>query len=111
MRTSTGMPTDLAERGQKFYDEQLKALLEPSEIGKFVAIEPYLERYFVAARDIEALQAARAALPDKVFFLVRIGYEAAHKISGARMLARAAKRHAISGNASSPIHRGFPQGN
>ena len=96
MTALTGMPTDLAERGQKFYDEQLQALLEPSEIGKFVAIEPYLERYFVGQTDREALWAGRAALPDKVFFLVRIGYEVAHKISGARMLARGAKRYAAS---------------
>ncbi len=52
MNTLADMPTDLAEREQKFYQEKLQALLEPAEIGKFVAIEPYLERYFVATRDI-----------------------------------------------------------
>ena len=86
MNTLADMPTDLAERGQKFYREKLQAILEPAEIGKFVAIEPYLERYFVATRDIEALLAARAALPDKFFFLIRIGYKAAHKIPSVKVL-------------------------
>lgn len=83
MNTLADMPTDLAERGQKFYQEKLQALLEPEQIGKFVAIEPETGQYFVGETDRDALWAGRAALPDKLFFLVRIGYEAAHKIGGA----------------------------
>ena len=83
MNTTTPVPGNLTERGQKFYQEKLQAILEPEQIGKFVAIEPETEQYFVGETDRDALWAGRAALPDKVFFLIRIGYEAAHKIGGA----------------------------
>jgi hypothetical protein len=83
MSTLTRVSGSLAERGQKFYQEKLQAVLEPEQIGEFVAIEPETERYFVGETDREALWAGRAALPDKLFFLVCIGYEAAHKVGGA----------------------------
>ena len=76
------MKDDLAERAEKFYQEKLKALLEPAQIGKFVAIEPSSGSYFVNESDVEAILSGRAALPDKLFYLMRIGYEAAHQIGG-----------------------------
>jgi hypothetical protein len=82
MSVTMKVPGGLAERGQKFYDEKLQALLEPEQIGKFVAIEPDTGQYFVGETDRDALWAGRAALPDKLFFLVRIGYDAAHKVGG-----------------------------
>ncbi len=73
---------EIVVRGQQFYDEQLKALLEPAQIGRFVAIEPDSERHFLGDTGIEALLAGREAMPDKLFYLVRIGYHAAYKIGG-----------------------------
>lgn len=64
------------------YDCKLKTLLEPAETGKYVAVEPESENYFVDADGTKALQLARAAFPDKLFFLIRIGYDAAHSIGG-----------------------------
>lgn len=77
------MKDKLAELAEKFYRENLKTLLEPSEVGKFVAIEPDSGSYFVNESDVEAILSGRAVLPDKLFYLMRIGYNAAHKIGGA----------------------------
>ena len=74
--------TDLAERGKSLYESKLKALLEPEQRGKFIAIEPDTESYFVADTGTKALLAARAALPEKLFFLARVGYPAADAIGG-----------------------------
>ncbi len=73
---------DLVGRGQRFYNEQLKALLEPEHTGRFVAIEPDTEKYFLSDTAIDALDAGRAEMPDKLFYLVRVGYRTAHKLGG-----------------------------
>lgn len=74
--------SELAEKSKAFYERKLKDLLEPAEKGKFVAIEPGTESYFVDKDGTKALLRAREAFPDKLFFLIRIGYEAAHSIGG-----------------------------
>ena len=80
------MPTmkdALTERAEKLYADTLKPILEPARIGKFVAIEPDSGSYFVNDSDVEALLSAHAALPEKLFYLMRIGYDTAHQMGGA----------------------------
>ncbi len=74
--------SELAEKSKAFYERKLKNLLEPAEKGKFVAIEPDTKSYFVDKDGTKALLKARDAFPDKLFFLMRIGYEAADSIGG-----------------------------
>ena len=74
--------SDLAEKSKLFYESKLKNLLEPAEKGKFVAIEPDTESYFVDKDGTKALLRARDVFPTKLFFLIRIGYKAAHSIGG-----------------------------
>ena len=80
-----GFMSLLSEKAKRFYDEQLKAELEPRENGKFIAIEPDSRKYFLAKTAVEAIEEGRAVLPGKMFFLARVGYPAAHKISGGRV--------------------------
>lgn len=74
--------SELAEKSKAFYERELKERLEATEKGKFVAIEPETESYFVDKDGTKALLRAREAFPDKLFFLIRIGYEAADSIGG-----------------------------
>ena len=74
--------SELAEKSKAFYERKLKDLLKPAEKGKFVAIEPGTESYFVDKDGTKALLQARDAFPDKIFFLMRIGYEAANSVGG-----------------------------
>ena len=67
----------LARKATRLYQTKLKELLEPAYIGKFAAIEPDSGDYFVAKGMTEAMQKARLKHPNKRFFLVRIGFEAA----------------------------------
>lgn len=73
---------DFIERGKRLYDERLREELEPENTGRFLAVEPDSENYFLGDTDVEALTAARRAMPDSLFYLVRVGYETAHSVGG-----------------------------
>lgn len=73
---------DFIERGKRLYDEELRGELEPENAGRFLAVEPDSGKYFLGDTDVEALTAAREAMPDSIFYLVRVGYETAHSIGG-----------------------------
>lgn len=70
----------LTKLGIKFYEENLKDLLEPEHIGEFVAIEPGSGRYFVHKNGTQALLKALAEMPDNKFYLARIGYQTTDRI-------------------------------
>lgn len=72
----------LVEGGQRFYDEQLKAQLEPEHTGRYVAIEPDSGRYFLGDTGTDALLEAHRSLPKSLFYLARVGYQAADTLSG-----------------------------
>lgn len=74
--------SEVIARGQLIYNEKLKANLEQEHMGCYVAIDPETGRYFLGATSAEALSAAHDALPLAYFYLMRIGYETAHKIGG-----------------------------
>jgi hypothetical protein len=76
------MKSQVAVLGKKFYDEQLKQVLEPEHTGEFVTIEPESGQYFLGKTGGEAISKGNVALPDKKLFLARIGSEAAYKIGG-----------------------------
>jgi hypothetical protein len=75
-------PSGLVEDGEAFYENTLKAVLEPKHFGEFVAIEPSSGRYFLGQTSTDALVAARNAMPQSQFFLTRIGKSSTHKIGG-----------------------------
>jgi hypothetical protein len=72
----------LVESGQRLYDERLRGLLEPDHNGEFVAIEPDTGHYFLGDSGLTALRSGRKALPDKLFYLLRVGSEAAYRVGG-----------------------------
>ena len=65
--------SELTTLGIKFYKEHLKNLLEPTHNGEFVAIEPYSGKYFIDKIKLKAIQKARTEMPDKLFFLAKVG--------------------------------------
>lgn len=70
---SVSAKDDLVKLGKKFYEEKLKVILEPEHNGEFVAIEPYLGKYVVEKKKIDAILKARAEMPEKLFFLAKVG--------------------------------------
>jgi hypothetical protein len=71
---------DLVARGQAAYRQSVASILEPSHIGEFVAVEPDSGLYFLGSTASAALDAAHAAMPNKLFYLTRVGRETAHTV-------------------------------
>ena len=68
---------EIARRGQEIYDHKLRAQLEATQLGRFVAIEPESGDYFIAQKLDEAIQAARAKHPDRLAYALRVGFATA----------------------------------
>ncbi|MCR4432267.1 MAG: hypothetical protein NUV45_14795 [Tepidanaerobacteraceae bacterium] len=79
-RERTSHPTEELDRLGWAWYEEIKDELEEKHHGDYVMIEVDSGDYFVGETPQEALQRAENAYPDKVFCLIRIGYEAAHKL-------------------------------
>ena len=73
---------DLVESGQRLYDERLRELLEPSQAGRYIAIEPISGKYFLGDAGTEALLEARRTHPEAMFYLARVGFPAADTLGG-----------------------------
>ena len=72
----------VADRAKTIYAEQLRTQLESDELNRYVAIEPESQEHFVADSFSKAVEAARAAHPDRISFVIHIGHEAAIHIGG-----------------------------
>jgi len=68
---------EIARQAEWIYEHRLKAILEQSHTGAFVAIEPTSGEYFVEATLSEAIGAARRAYPHRLAYAMRIGYRTA----------------------------------
>src|SRR5262245_29810423 len=64
-------------KGKRLYQTKLKDMLEPLYPGMFAAIEADSGDYFLGARMGEAIEKAKAKYPDKLVYIVRIGFRAA----------------------------------
>jgi len=70
----------IAEEGAKIY-ESIKLRFEPAQNGKFLAIDIESKDTFVGNTSSEAVELARKAHPNKVFYVVKIGFSAAETLA------------------------------
>ena len=73
---------DIARRGQQYYDQHLRAKLEPEQNGKFLVLDVDTGNYEMDESEVAASERARARHPQSLFYILRIGYRAAHSIGG-----------------------------
>ena len=71
---------ELARRGRAYYDQFLRAKLEPEHKGKFLALEVETGDYELGDSHLEALDKAEAKHPNSVFCILRIGPRTAGRI-------------------------------
>jgi hypothetical protein len=62
---------------EEIYSSRLRAILEPGEIDRFVAIEPESGDYFLGDTLSEAMGAARRCHPTRLAHAMRVGHAAA----------------------------------
>lgn len=70
----------IAEEGAKIY-EQIKVKYDPKERGKFLAIDTDSQAIYLGTTSAEALELARQSHPNKVFYLVKIGFDVAETMA------------------------------
>lgn len=70
----------IAEEGAKIY-ETIKLQYEPAQNGKFLAIDIESKEAYVGNTSSEAVELARTAHPDKIFYVVKIGFSATETLS------------------------------
>jgi len=72
----------IAENGAKIY-EQIKVNYDPKERGKFLAIDIDSKRAYLGNTSAEALESAKQKHPNKVFYVVKIGFDVAETMARA----------------------------
>ena len=71
---------NIATEGSKIY-EQIKANYDPKEKGKFLAIEIESKNAYLGNTSAEALELARENYPNKLFYVVKIGFDVAETMA------------------------------
>lgn len=69
----------IAEEGAKIYD-QIKVQYDPQHRGKFLAIDIDSKNVYLADTSADAVALAKQAHPDKIFYVVKIGFDAAESV-------------------------------
>lgn len=70
----------IAEEGAKIY-ETIRLQYEPSQNGKFLAIDIESRDTFIGNTSSEAVELARKAHPNRVFYVVKVGFSAAETLA------------------------------
>jgi len=73
---------EFVQRGGEYYDRFLRDKLEPEHKGKFLALDVETGEYEMDADEMAAIDRARARMPGKIFFILRVGYRTADRIGG-----------------------------
>ena len=74
---------EFVQRGEDYYDRFLRDKLEPEHKGKFLALDIETGEHEMDADEMAAIDRARAQMPDKILYILRVGYRAANHF-GAR---------------------------
>jgi len=70
----------IAEEGTKIYS-QIKINYDPKEKGKFLAIDIESKKAYLGNTSSEALELARSKHPNKIFYVVKIGFDVAETMA------------------------------
>lgn len=74
---------EIAQRGRKIYQQQLRASIEtPENIGKIIAIDLNTGEYEIDKDILAACDRLRAKQPNAITWAERIGYDAVYAIGG-----------------------------
>jgi hypothetical protein len=79
-------PEEVVRRGEEIYQKDLRAVVEPEHIGKFLALDVETGDYEIDLSEIAVIDRANARRPDgaRTRCLLRIGSRATHQIGGAK---------------------------
>ncbi len=73
---------EIARRGREIYERDIRADVERDHDGEFLVVDVATGDYAVGKDDEEVFKHAEAKNPEGLFYLMRVGRPAAHRIGG-----------------------------
>lgn len=73
---------EIARRGREIYERDIRAKVEREHDGEFLVIDVTTGDYAVGRDDEEVFDRAESKNPEGLFYLMRVGRPAAHRIGG-----------------------------
>lgn len=73
---------EIARRGREIYERDIRAEVEREHDGEFLVVDVATGDYAVGEDDEEVFDRAEAKNPEGLFYLLRVGRSAAHRIGG-----------------------------
>lgn len=70
------MSSPKIEKAEELYQSKLRPVLEPTQKGKYIAIDIVSGDYFIGSEILEAYEKASQKYPDRTFVYKRVGYPA-----------------------------------
>lgn len=64
---------DILRQGEQLYLNELKHKLEAESLGHYAVIDPETGKYVVRESQIDAVEAAKHELGEKLFYILKIG--------------------------------------
>lgn len=71
-----------AREGKRIYWQKYAKKLESTERGRIIAIEIESGDSFMGDSTVEAILKAKEKYPNRIFYLMRVGYDAVHSSKG-----------------------------
>ncbi len=79
--------SEIVQRGQALYDQQIRAKVDPSAKGKFLVLNIETGEYEIDADELAALRRAKVKNPDAPLYILRVGYATAYRLGGKSVVA------------------------
>ncbi len=73
---------EIARRGQEIYERDIRSGVEPQHTGEFLVVDVTTGDYELSPDEAEAFCRAEEKNPEGLFYLMRVGHRAAHRIGG-----------------------------
>ena len=75
-------PGEIVRRGKALYERELRAQLEPGNIGKYLALNVETGEWEMGEDHSETVLRARGRFPEAGIYGLRIGYKATESLGG-----------------------------
>jgi hypothetical protein len=82
VRESTLTEDEISRRGRELYERDIRAGVEREHDGEFLVVDIFTGEYAVGEDEDEVFDRAEARNPEGLFYLMRVGRRAAHRIGG-----------------------------
>ena len=73
---------ETARRGREIYERDIRAAVERDHDGRFLVVDVTTGRYEIADDELVAFDRAEEKNPEGLFYLMRVGRRAAHRLGG-----------------------------